>query len=360
MQAVNDVLIRQIGRAGRITLQRTAALNALSHEMALAIDGQLSVWAEDDAIDIVVIDAEGEKAFCAGGDIQDLYEQGVAGDFESGAQFWRDEYQLNARIAGFPKPVVAIMQGITMGGGVGLACHASHRVVTETTRIALPECSIGLVPDVGSTHLLARAPGHLGEFLALTGYRMNGEDAVFCGFADHLVAETKRAALVSALEANADPSIIAEFARPVEAAKLAPLQSDISEIFSADGVTAIQSRLAELQNDWAETALKKIQSASPISLSLALTLVRSARQLPGVNPALTREFRIVSRAMEHGDFIEGIRAAIIERGATPDWAFSSVDDVPAELIDLFQSEAECGDAVFTKAGSDIANEGMNV
>jgi enoyl-CoA hydratase len=158
---MSDIDIRIEGRAGRITLNRPKALNALTYEMCLAVDAALRAWADDPAVDLVLIDAEG-RAFCAGGDIAEMYATGTAGDFDYGRRFWRDEYRMNARIAEYPKPVVALMQGYTMGGGVGLGCHASHRVVGETSRIAMPECSIGLVPDVGGSLLLRRAPGAFG------------------------------------------------------------------------------------------------------------------------------------------------------------------------------------------------------
>ena len=164
-----EIHIRKEGRAGRITLDRPKALNALTYDMALAIGAALDQWRDDGAVDLVIIDALGDKAFCAGGDIQKLYDTGRAGDFAYGRRFWADEYRLNARIAEYPKPYVALMQGFVMGGGVGISCHGSHRIVCASTRIAMPECGIGLVPDVGGSLLLARAPGRLGEYVGCTG-----------------------------------------------------------------------------------------------------------------------------------------------------------------------------------------------
>jgi enoyl-CoA hydratase len=154
-----EIIIRREGRAGRITLNRPQALNALTYGMVKAIDAALKDWEGDASIDLVVIDGTGDKAFCAGGDVQDLYWAAKQGDFEAGRDFWRDEYPLNARIARYPKPYVALMDGIDMGGGVGVSVHGSHRIVTERTMVALPECAIGLIPDVGSSYVLARAPG---------------------------------------------------------------------------------------------------------------------------------------------------------------------------------------------------------
>jgi len=178
-----EIHIRVVNGVGRITLNRPKALNALSYEMCVAIEDALDEWVEGGEVKLIVIDAEGDRAFCAGGDIADLYERGMAGDFEFGQKFWADEYRLNAKIANLSIPYVALMDGITMGGGVGISAHGSDRLVTERSMIAMPECGIGLVPDVGGSYLLAKAPGHLGEFLAMTGYRMNAGDAVLAGFA---------------------------------------------------------------------------------------------------------------------------------------------------------------------------------
>ena len=186
---MSDILIRKIGRAGRITLNRPDALNALTYAMIHDIEAALDAWRDDDEVALVVIDAAGEKAFSAGGDIAEMYRTGTAGDFAYGRTFWADEYRVNAKIAEYPKPYVAFMQGFTMGGGVGVSCHGSHRVVGESSRIAMPECGIGLIPDVGGSFLLARAPGRLGEYLGTTGTRMGPGDAIFAGFADLFIPE---------------------------------------------------------------------------------------------------------------------------------------------------------------------------
>ena len=181
---MDDLTIRTAGRAGRITFTRPKALNALTHAMARAIHDALDGWRDDPAVALVIIDAEGDRAFCAGGDIAAVYHAGRAGDHQVGRDFFRDEYRMNAAIADFPKPIVAFMQGFVMGGGVGVGGHASHRIVGDTTRIAMPESGIGLIPDVGGTWLLGRAPGRIGEYLAMTGGRMTAGDAIHAGFAD--------------------------------------------------------------------------------------------------------------------------------------------------------------------------------
>ncbi|MEM9737456.1 MAG: enoyl-CoA hydratase/isomerase family protein, partial [Pseudomonadota bacterium] len=196
---MSDILIRVEGRAGRLTLNRPQALNALTYGMLGEIERALDMWEHDPAIDLVLIDAAGNKAFAAGGDIVDLYRTGRAGDFSFGRQFWADEYRLNAKIARYPKPYVAVMTGFTMGGGVGVSAHGSHRIVTDGSQVAMPECGIGLVPDVGGSWLLARAPGRLGEYLGMTSARMGPGDAIHCGFADYYVPREGLEGLKAAL-----------------------------------------------------------------------------------------------------------------------------------------------------------------
>ena len=197
---MTDIRIRKEGRAGRITLDRPQALNALTHAMALGIDAALDAWRDDPEVAVSLIDATGARAFCAGGDLQEIYAAGRRGDFDYPRRFWAEEYRMNATIARYPKPYVALMQGYVMGGGVGVASHGSHRVVGDTSRIAMPECGIGLIPDVGGTLLLAQAPGRLGEYLGLSGHRMGPGEAIAAGFADHYVPEADWPALAERLQ----------------------------------------------------------------------------------------------------------------------------------------------------------------
>ncbi|MDZ4135829.1 MAG: enoyl-CoA hydratase/isomerase family protein, partial [Paracoccaceae bacterium] len=208
-----EIGIRIDGPVGHITLNRPEALNALTYPMCLALDAALLRWRDDPAVTLVLIDAAGPRAFCAGGDIAQLYAEGRAGNFAHGQAFWRDEYRMNARIAEYPKPIVSLMQGFTMGGGVGVGCHASHRIVGESAQVAMPECGIGLVPDVGGSCLLARGPGRLGEYLGTTGTRMGPADAIFAGFADTYVPEADWPALTRALIATGTPDVIGRLAR---------------------------------------------------------------------------------------------------------------------------------------------------
>ena len=211
---MSDIHIRKAGKTGRITFTRPRALNAMSYAMCTAIEDALDAWEYDDDVKMLVIDAEGDKAFCAGGDIAELYDTGTKGDFAYGQTFWADEYRMNAKMFTFPKPVAAFMQGFTMGGGVGVGCHGSHRVVGDSSQIAMPECGIGLVPDVGGSYILANAPGRLGEYLGLTAARMNAGDAIHAGFADYYIPEDTWPALIAQLEDTGDWSLIDTASRP--------------------------------------------------------------------------------------------------------------------------------------------------
>lgn len=343
----NDILVRIEGHVGRLTLNRPQALNALSHEMALSIESALLEWQTDNDVSMVLIDAEGEKAFCAGGDVAELYKQGMAGDIESGRQFWRDEYRLNALIDRYPKPYVAIMDGITMGGGVGISAHGSHRIVTERSTLAMPECSIGLVPDVGGTHLLSKSPGHTGEFLALTGERLKAADALFANFADYYIPVERLAALKSALIESGDVNIIDSFNEtPPTNSTLASIATEINRVFAAESLSTVLSNLNQLDSDWAVSAAKKIGYSSPLALTLAFDLVRQARTQPGIEKALIREYRFVSRAMESCDILEGIRAALIDRDRNPVWKHASIAEIPRTLIDQLKDDAPGDGPVF--------------
>lgn len=341
----NDVIVRIEGRAGRLTLNRPDALNALSHNMALTIEAALLDWQTNNNVALVLIDAKGDKAFCAGGDVAALYQQGKSNDFASGQQFWRDEYRLNALIGNYSKPYVAVMDGIAMGGGIGISAHGSHRIVTERSMLAMPECAIGLVPDVGGTHLLSQAPGLIGEYLALTGERFNASDALFAGFADYFVQSDQLTALKAVLCKTGDVGVIKESHQEPEPSVLAKNESGISSAFEGETLDVVIEQLEQLEYDWARTALKKMSRSSPLSLLLAFELVRKARSEPGAERALVREFRFVSRVMEHGDFLEGVRAALIDKDRQPKWKHESVAAVSQKEIKQFREVAIGGDPV---------------
>ena len=342
-----EVVVRIEGRAGRITLNRPAALNALTHGMSLTIERALDDWRDDPAVAVVVIDAAGEKAFCAGGDVATLYRQITTGDAAGAQRFWSDEYRMNAKLAAYPKPVVTLMQGFVMGGGVGVGCHASHRVVGASSRVAMPECGIGLIPDVGGTWLLAHAPGQTGRYLGLTGARMGPGDAIFAGFADTCIPEAEWPALIGVLASTGDAGALRDSARPPPAAPLADRQGWIDRFFGSETVPAIMSLLASDGSDEANAALAAMRAASPLSLSATLEAVRRARTM-SLREALAQEYRFTWRAPEHSDFAEGIRALIVDKDRMPRWRHPAPemvreDETSAMLAPLGAAELNFGE-----------------
>lgn len=312
-----DVSIRVEGCAGRITLTRPEALNALSYEMCMAIENALIDWARDDAVSVVLIDADGTKAFCAGGDIAEMYATGRAGDYSYGRKFWRDEYRMNARIAEYRKPVVSFLQGFVMGGGVGVGCHASHRIVGATSQIAMPECGIGLVPDVGGTLLLARAGAALGAYLGLTGARMGPGDAIRAGFADMFLPEGDWDAAKARLIDSGDVTCLTGL--PAPAAVLAQDAALIDTAFSQPDLAAIAKALTGSDSTFAQKARAALLRNSPLAMGCTLALLRALGAEAGIRQALLQEYRFTHRAMEQADFLEGIRAAIIDKDKSPRW-----------------------------------------
>ena len=318
---MSDISIRKTGRTGRITLTRPKALNALSYAMCMEIDAALKTWANDDDVAMLVIDAEGDKAFCAGGDIQEMYDTGKAGDFDYGRRFWRDEYRMNARMHEFPKPVASFLQGFTMGGGVGVGCHGSHRVVGETAQIAMPECGIGLVPDVGGSLILAQAPGRLGEYLGLTAARMGPGDAILAGFADYYIPEHDWPGLIAELEQTGDWNLIDEWASTPPPAQLEKMAPEIDATFGGETLRDILNALDNAGTEFAAKAKKQLSRNCPLSMGCAVQMIHRLRgPAATIRRALETEYRFTYRCMEHGDFIEGIRAAIIDKDRNPQWS----------------------------------------
>lgn len=320
-----DIHIRKNGKVGHITLDRPKALNALSYNMAMAIENALDIWATDDDVKMVLIDAIGDKAFCAGGDIQEMYDTANAGDFEYGRKFWRDEYRMNAKLSEFPKPYAALMQGFTMGGGVGVSCHGSHRIVCENSQIAMPECGIGLVPDVGGSLLLARAPGRVGEYLGTTGSRMGPGDAVFAGFADYYIPRENWDELTKRLIETGDWTIIDQMAETVPDSPLANAQENIDAHFGGQTIHDIVRSFAD--DEWSTNTHKILRRNCPLSVACTIELVHRVRGLDAIKPALQMEYRFTSRSASEGDFVEGIRAAIIDKDRNPKWKIPTLEEI---------------------------------
>lgn len=332
----DEINIRKVGRAGRITLNRPEALNALTYDMVMAIEAAIDEWADDDDVSVVVMDAAGERAFCSGGDIAKLYETGRAGDFEWGRTFWRDEYRVNAKLAAYSKPIVAFCQGFTMGGGVGISLHSSHRVVGLTSQIAMPECGIGLVPDVGGSLLLARAPSHAGVYLALTAARMGAGDAIWAGFADHFVPEEEWPDLIASLEETGDAEIVASAARPPEMGNLPDLAEETARLLGGATLTEIRAELEADGGEFAAEMLKKMGRNAPLSMAVIVEIMHRLAANPNatVRDALDLEYLFTARSMQDGDFLEGIRAQIIDKDRNPRWRHEWPADVPPADVAL--------------------------
>jgi len=324
----DGIHIRKSGKAGRVTLTRPEALNALTYEMCMAIGEALDAWQDDNSISLIIIDAEGSKSFCAGGDIADLYDTGKAGDFEFGRKFWADEYRVNAKIKNYSKPYISIMDGIVMGGGVGISAHGSHRVVTENTIFAMPECGIGLAPDVGGNLLLSRAPGNIGEYLGTTGARLDAADCLYVGIADVFVPEKNLEDLIEALEDTGDLSFFDTFAKEPGSSQLVEAQEKIDKYFHLETALDIVRALeADDDDEWAANAAKLMRRNCPLSVACAVELVRQSRNLSSIEQILGLEYRFTYRSMSHGDFVEGIRAQIIDKDRNPKWKNARLEDL---------------------------------
>jgi enoyl-CoA hydratase/carnithine racemase len=338
---VSDILIRTEGCAGRITLNRPQALNALTLEMVQRMTVALRDWATDPSVAIIVIDAAGDRAFCAGGDITQLYAAGTAGDHSVGRTFWQQEYRLNALIDGYAahqrKAIVSFLQGFTMGGGVGIGCHATLRIVGDTSQIAMPECGIGLVPDAGGSKRLASAPGHLGVYLGLTGARMGPGDAIHAGFADVYAPEQAWPGIIRDLEEGRDIGDVmadARFHAPRGAMEMT-FRADIDRHFAGNTIAEIRASLGNGDAGFSRDAMAALDRASPLSLASTLAMLRRLGRNPDMRSALDLEYRYAFRAQEHGDFLEGIRAAVIDKDRQPRWKPAPTPaDVEAMLAPL--------------------------
>ncbi|MGH1587066.1 enoyl-CoA hydratase/isomerase family protein [Methylobacterium phyllosphaerae] len=341
---MSDVIVERVGALGRLRLNRPKALNALTHGMVGEIERSLDGFSADPGVAAVLLTGEGERGLCAGGDLRSLYESPDSAFAEA---FWRDEYRLDARIAAYEKPFVAVMDGITMGGGVGLGGHAAHRIVTERSRIAMPETGIGYLPDVGGTWLLPRAPGEIGTYLGLTGEPVGAADAMFCDLADALVPSAALPDLASALAALAPDAgddgvrdVIARFAQDPGSAPLAAHRAVIDRCFAFDMVDEILSALAADGSDFAAAARKTLLTKAPSSLVLTLCLLRLGRGAPNLEACLEREFHASLALLDEGDFREGIRAAVIDKDKSPRWNPPTIDAVdPARIARWLEARA---------------------
>lgn len=330
----DEVLIRREGRAGRITMNRPKALNALTYGMVGRIGEALLAWKDDPAVELVLLDGAGDRALCAGGDVRSLYDSRTQGSGFA-RSFWRDEYRVNSLIQRYPKPYIAIQDGIVMGGGIGLSGHGAHRIVTERSQLAMPETGIGLIPDVGGTWLLGRAPGESGIYLGLTGQIMRAADAIHARFADCLVPSSKLATLVERLcdtKAGKAPEVITALAEAAGPSELQAQHGAIDRTFGGASVEAILESLAATPGEWAAKAAATLAQKSPKALALTHAAIRQARKLASLEEALTVEFRLCTRLFEDGEFIEGVRALIVDKDRKPKWQPAQLAEVPPELV----------------------------
>jgi enoyl-CoA hydratase len=329
-----EILFERRGVAGIVTLNRPKALNALTHGMATAMHAQLRDWAGDDAVRCVIVQGEGERAFCAGGDIRTLYDSGKAGTPYALA-FYRDEYLLNALIKHYPKPYIALIRGIVMGGGVGVSVHGSHRIADESTLFAMPETGIGLFPDVGGSYFLPRLPGEIGMYLGLTGARLKAGDAVYAGVATHYVPAAQRAALIDKLVAGEQTAVVLrELAEDPPAAPLAEQREKIDTIFSPHSIDVVLERLERDGGEWALDAAAAIRGKSPTATRLAFRQLRKGTNLT-FDACMRMEFRMVNRVIAGHDFYEGVRATIIDKDGAPKWKPASLAEVAEIDIDPY-------------------------
>jgi enoyl-CoA hydratase len=336
---LSDILFERRGAAGLVTLNRPKALNAVSHAMVLAFRAQLDAWAHDPAITRVVIAAAGERAFSAGGDIRALYDLGLAGRHAEALQFWADEYPLNAAIKNYRKPYVALLDGITMGGGVGVSVHGSHRVAGDKFSFAMPEVSIGFFPDVGATWFLPRMPGETGTYCALTGERFGIADGVGCGIATHRIPSARFPALLEGLSGTVSvDAVLAAFLEPAGEGPIMARRAAIDRLFTGDRVEGILDALdregvsGSADAEWAAKTAATMRTKSPTSLKLALAQVRHGKQWD-FETCMRAEFRIVSRIIQGHDFYEGVRAVIVDKDNKPRWQ-------PATLARVTDAEIE--------------------
>lgn len=330
-----EVLFTRRGKSGVMTLNRPEALNALTLNMVRLIKPVLSEWAMDASIDYVVIEGAGEKGFCAGGDIRALHDWGKAGAPEA-TGFYREEYQLNHQIKTFPKPYIALIDGITMGGGVGVSVHGDYRVATEKTLFAMPETGIGLLPDVGGTYFLPRLAGETGAWLVLTGARLRGTDSLAAGVATHYMASEKIEVLKDALAMGGNvEAILAAHHETPEGASLPAQQADIDRLFVGDRVADIVAALEADGGDWAAKQAAAIKTKSPTSAAVALRQMRDGIKTD-FDECMRIEMRAVTRIMALPDFYEGVRATIIEKDGAPQW--SPLADIEAIFAPLGDGE----------------------
>ncbi|HEY6650158.1 MAG TPA: enoyl-CoA hydratase/isomerase family protein [Mycobacterium sp.] len=334
-----DVLVNVENGIGLITLNRPKAINSLTHPMVTALSKVLTDWEHDDNVRAVVLSGAGERGLCAGGDIVVIYHSAQA-DGSEARQFWYDEYLLNAQIGRFSKPYVALMDGFVMGGGVGVSAHGSVRVVTDTTKMAMPEVGIGFIPDVGGTFILSHAPGLLGHHAALTGAQFDGADAITLGFADHFVPHDKLPAFKDAIVADGIDAALAAHMQEPPPSQLLAQRDWIDHCYAGNTVEDIVAALRGHDAGPANDAANLIASRSPISVSVALQAIRRAAKLDTLEDVLRQEYRTSVGALRSHDLVEGIRAQVIDKDRNPKWSPASLAAVTIADVEAYFAPAD--------------------
>jgi enoyl-CoA hydratase len=350
-----DLIARREGSAGIIRLNRPRAINAVTLEMFRDIGKALDAFEADPAVAVIVLEGAGERGLSAGGDIRALYESSkVNGDL--GKVLWREEYVLDARIAKFPKPYVAFMDGIVMGGGVGLSAHGRHRVVTERTRLAMPEVGLGFFPDVGGTWLLSHSPGEVGTYFGLTGQTINGPDAIHARLADAVVPSAKLPALRDMLTkvrpgtmSREVQALIEGFATSETSGPVAAMQSRVDGWFGHDSMEGIVAALKRDGSELAQSTLRTLIEKSPRGMVVTLKLLRLARGAASLEECLVREYRAALEVFRSDDFREGVRAAVIDKDRRPKWSPARIEDVTPAMIAPYFAEIGPDELVFDHA-----------
>ncbi|HXG99240.1 MAG TPA: enoyl-CoA hydratase/isomerase family protein [Sphingomicrobium sp.] len=333
----DEVLIQRADAVGRIRLNRPRAIHALTREMCDAISAALLEWRDDDSVEAVIIDHAEGRGFCAGGDVVMLARSGAA-DGREAAAFFHAEYRLNHLLFTYPKPTVAVMDGIAMGGGVGIALPCTHRIATEKTRLAMPETGIGLFPDVGGGWYLSRLPGRVGQFMALTGARLDGAECHYLGLATHYVMASALPDLIDRIVKA--PSQIAGTLGAAAAhsppPRIAANEAAIATLFASDDLEEILAALGADGGDWAQTELTRIRSKSPLSCTVSLRLLADGAQRESFAEEMASEYALATHVVRTHDFIEGVRAVLIDKDNQPAWQPTTPDLVSdAMLDDLF-------------------------
>ncbi|OBI93719.1 3-hydroxyisobutyryl-CoA hydrolase [Mycobacterium sp. 1245805.9] len=332
--ASDEVLTRVEGGVGLITLNRPKAINSLNQTMVDALTAVLTRWENDDAVRAVVLSGAGERGLCAGGDVVAVYESARRDGVEV-RKFWHDEYLLNGQIGRFAKPYVSLMDGIVMGGGVGVSAHGSVRVVTETSKVAMPEVGIGFIPDVGGAFLLSRAPGALGLHAALTGAPFSGADAIAMGFADHYVPHDELDAFTKAIVDDGVESALAAHAIEPPPSELVAQRDWIDQCFAGDTVEDILAALRGHDAGPANDAANLIATRSPIAVSVALQAVRRAAKMETLEEVLVQDYRVSSASARSHDLVEGIRAQIIDKDRNPKWSPATLAEITAADVEAY-------------------------